>query len=57
MMEDTSTDVNSIDFIRPNASHSGPEYFKDNQDFYDLLRNEGCNTISNHQRGRNGQAA
>ena len=37
-IEDPSPDVNSLDFMRLNTTHLGPEFSKDNQGLFNLLR-------------------
>ena len=48
--------------MKENTTHSGPEYEKDNQDLFTLLRSyltgtDGWNVISSHQRTKDGRAA
>ena len=61
-IEDQSPDVNSLEFMKKNTTHQGPEYEKDNQDLFTLLRSyltgtDGWNVISSHQKTKNGRAA
>ena len=61
-IKDQSPDVNSLEFMKENTTHSGPEYEKDNQDLFTLLQSyltgtDGWNVISNHQRTKDGRAA
>ena len=61
-IEDQSPDVNSLEFMKKNTTHQGPEYDKDNQDLFTLLRSyltgtDGWNVISSHQRTKDGRAA
>lgn len=61
-IEDPSPDVNSLDFMRLNTTHQGPEFEKDNQDLFTLLRHyltgtDGWNVISRYSRNRNGRNA
>ena len=61
-IEDQSPDVNSLEFMKENTTHSGPEYEKDNQDLFTLLQSyltgtDGWNVISSHQRTKDGRAA
>ena len=62
MIEDPSPNINSLEFMRLNTTHFGPEYDKDNQDLYNLLRSyltgtPGWNIISKYQRSKNGRDA
>ena len=62
MIEDPSPNVNSLEFMRLNTTHLGPEYNKDNQDLYNLLRSyltgtAGWNIISKYQGTKNGRDA
>ena len=62
MIENPSPNVNSLEFMRLNTTHIGPEYEKDNQDLYNLLRSyltgtAGWNIISKYQRAKNGRDA
>ncbi len=49
-IEEASPYVNSLEFMRLNTTHDGPEFDKDNQDLFTLLRNyltgnDGWNVI------------
>ena len=62
LIEHPSPDVNSLDFMRLNTTHSGPDFNKDNQDLFTLLRNfltgtDGWNVISKFQRNKDGRSA
>ena len=61
-IEDQSPDVNSLEFMKKNTTLYGPEYEKDNQDLFTLLRSyltgtDGWNVVSSHQRTKDGRAA
>ena len=61
-IEDQSPDVNSLEFMKKNTTHPGPEYEKDTQDLFTLLCSyltgtDGWNLISSHQRTKDGRAA
>ena len=61
-VEDQSPDVNSLEFMKENTTHAGPEFEKDNQDLFTLLRSyltgtDGWNVISSYQRKKDGRAA
>ena len=61
-IEDAHPHVNSLDFMRLNATHFGSEFDKDNQGLYTLLRNfltgtDGWNIIANFQRNKDGRNA
>ena len=61
-IEDANPDVNSLDFMRLNATHFGPEFDKDNQGLFTLLRNfltgtDGWNIIAKFQRNKDGRNA
>ena len=62
LIEDSSPNVNSLDFMRLNTTHTGPDFNKDNQDLFTLLRNfltgtDGWNVISKFQRNKDGRSA
>ena len=62
LIEDPSPDVNSLEFMRLNTTHSGPEYAKDNHDLYTLLRHfltgtPGWNVIAKYKRANDGRRA
>ena len=61
-IEEVSPYFNSLEFMRLNTTHNGPEFDKDNQDLFTLLRNyltitDGWNVISNYQRNKDGRVA
>ena len=61
-IEEASPNVNSLEFMRLNTTHEGPEFQKDNHDLFTLIRNyltgtDGWNVISRFNRARDGRGA
>ena len=61
-IEEASPDVYNPEFMKLNTTHTGPEFQKDNQDLFTLIRHyltgtDGWNVISRYQRMKDGHGA
>ena len=61
-IEETSPTVYSLEFMKQNTTHIGPEFQKDNQDLFTLIRHyltgtDGWNVVSRYQQTKDGRGA
>ena len=61
-IEEASPDVYNPEFMKLNATHIGPEFQKDNNDLFTLIRHyltgtDGWNVVSRYQRMKDGRGA